>query len=342
MTTWAAYNKWGGGYNVYGGGYTGYKGAGDYNQRSRKASFDRPYDKNGSYFNWYELPALSLAEQLGIPLAYETDLELSTSPGLFQGARSLFFAGHDEYWTSGMRDNTLRIRGAGTNIALLSSNTAYRHIRLENSSVGRNRVVVVYKNAAEDPMTLTNPAEATQQWRLPPDPRPESSLTGVYYECNPVYGDFVVTDPHAWMFAGTGVKAGQHFPGLVNVETDRLTAGVPVPRPIQVVSQSPVTCQIPGAPVKTHSNAAYYTVPSGAGVFATGTMGWSCSLGGATGCRGNSVKAKRVPAVSGDFARLVTANVLRVFQQGPAGRVHPAVDNYRRYVSPPSRLTYTN
>ena len=45
VTTWAAYNMWGTGTNVYGnaqGTITGYA------KRSRKASFDRPYDKKGS------------------------------------------------------------------------------------------------------------------------------------------------------------------------------------------------------------------------------------------------------------------------------------------------------
>ncbi|MDJ0340659.1 hypothetical protein QMK19_11615 [Streptomyces sp. H10-C2] len=335
VTTWAAYNKWGDGTNVYGDA-RGTSGPG-YAKRSRKASFDRPYDRKGSYFNWYELPMLSVAEQLGIPLAYGTDLDLDNSPGLFRGARSVIFPGHDEYWSSNMRDNTLKIRDAGVNIAFFSSNAAYRHIRLEPSALGRDRVVVVYKDPSEDPVILKDPSQATQQWRLPPDPRPESVLTGVLYECNPVYAPFVVTDPDAWMFRGTGARAGSKYIGLVGVESDRLTAGVPVPRPIQVVGDSPLTCR--GA--KTRANAAYYTVPSGAGVFASGTMSWACSVYGNTGCL-EQPGDERVPEASGQFARTVTENILRAFAAGPAGRDHPAKDNYDRYVSPQSRMSFAH
>ncbi|MCM2421051.1 MULTISPECIES: N,N-dimethylformamidase beta subunit family domain-containing protein [unclassified Streptomyces] len=335
VTTWAAYNKWGGGTNVYGDS-RGTSGPG-YAKRSRKASFDRPYDGKGSPFNWYELPMLSIAERMGIPLAYETDTDLDNSAELFRGARSVIFPGHDEYWSAGMRDNTLKIRDAGVNIAFFSSNAAYRHIRLEPSSLGKDRVVVVYKDPSEDPMILKDPSQATQQWRLPPDPRPESVLTGVLYECNPVYAPFVVTDPDAWMFRGTGAKAGSKYIGLVGVESDRLMAGVPVPRPIQVVGDSPLTCR--GA--KTRANAAYYTVPSGAGVFATGTMSWACSVYGNTGCRDQGGE-QRVPEASGEFARQVSENILRVFAAGPAGRTYPARDNYARYVSPPSTMSFAH
>lgn len=333
VTTWAAYNKWGIGTNVYGdkeGPVAGYA------KRSRKASFDRPYDKKGSYFTWYELPMLSVAERLGLPMAYETDLDLDGSPRVFAGARSVIFAGHDEYWSLGMRDNALKIRDSGVNIAFFSSNTAYRHVRLESSRLGRDRVVVVYKDAAEDPMILKDPSQATQQWRLPPDPRPESVLTGVYYECNPVYAAYVVADPTSWIFRGTGAVKGGRYPGLVGVESDRLTRGVPVPRPIQIVASSPLTCR----GLHTRSQSSYYTVRSGAGVFSSGTMNWSCSVYGTTGCRARGIRA--VPARSGNFARRATENILRAFAAGPAARRHPATDNYARYAGPPSPLQYTH
>ncbi|WP_433891825.1 N,N-dimethylformamidase beta subunit family domain-containing protein [Streptomyces sp. CA-111067] len=333
VTTWAAYNTWGIGTNVYGSKLGTVAG---YAQRSRKASFDRPYNKGGSYFNWYELPMLSVAERMGLPLAYETDLDLDAHPAAFTRASALVFGGHDEYWSLGMRDRTLALRDAGTNVAFFSSNNAYRHIRLEPSALGPDRVVVVYKDAAEDPMILKDPTQTTQQWRLPPDPRPESVLTGVYYECNPVYAPYVVTDPGSWIFRGTGATAGSRYPGLVGVETDRLTSGVPVPRPIQVVASSPLTCH----GWHTRSQSAYYTVKSGAGVFSSGTMNWSCAVYGTTGCRNHGQRP--VPTTSGDFARRATENILRAFAAGPAGRAHPATDNYAQYVGRPGPLQYTH
>jgi N,N-dimethylformamidase beta subunit-like protein len=243
-TTWLAYNRWGGGWNIYGGP----KGAkADYDGRSRKASLDRPYDKNGSYFNWYELPMLTLAERMGIPLAYATDHDLHAGTERFAGARALVFAGHDEYWTSGMREHTLALRDSGTNLAFLGANTACRHVRLEPSTqgLGADRVMTCFKRADEDPYLSTDPDECTQQWRLPPNPRPESALCGVQYEANPVDVEFVVTEPDVWLFEGTGAVKGSSYGRLVRVEYDKLFSDVPVPRPIQVLSDSPLSVHAP-------------------------------------------------------------------------------------------------
>src|SRR5262249_59955259 len=110
----------------------------------------------------------------------------------------------------------------------------------------------------------------------PPHPDPESSLTGTLYESNPVSAAYVVAAPHAWMFAGTRVRKGTRFRGLVGIEYDRVNPGSPVERPIEILSHSPVTCR----GVNSYSDSAYYTHSSGAGVFNTGTMRWVASFGG--------------------------------------------------------------
>jgi len=334
-TTWAAYNTWGG-YNVYGGpNGTGKDKTGkektDYANRSRKAGFDRPYDKVGAPGTWYEQPVLVTAERMGAPLAYATDIELHADPDLFKGATALFFPGHDEYWSAAMMHNVTAMRDNGTNIAFLASNTAYRHVRMEPSALGADRVVTVYKDPSEDPMLATNPDDATQQWRQPPNPRPESALTGILYEGNPVQAAYVVTEPDVWFFAGTGAKKGDKYPGLVGVEWDRLTRDVPVPRPIQVVSESPL---LKGGKTPTVAHTSYYTTPSGSGVFSSGTMQWSCSVN-------NDQCAKRLAPKSVAFARKVTENLFTEFSKGPVGKVHPARDNYEQYAKPLSNSDYS-
>ncbi|KWX02120.1 hypothetical protein C3Y87_01100 [Carbonactinospora thermoautotrophica] len=318
VTTWQAYNSW--------GGYSLYHGPKGFADRSRKVSFDRPYDATGaSKFLTYEQPLIVQAEKLGIPLAYITNLELAADPHILDGARALLSPGHDEYWSTAMRAHATRARDSGTNIAFLGANAVNRHIRFEASPLGAQRVIVCYKSATEDPMYSRDRAETTQDWRLPPNPRPESVLTGVFYECNPVHADYVVADPDAWMFRGTGVRRGTRLKGLVAIEYDRVNLDVPTPRPIQIVAHSPVTCQ--GR--RSHADSAYYTVRSGAGVFAVGTMDWVCALG--SGC------GRYVDQRSREFARQVTRNVLEVFAAGPAGRVHPARDNVARILSAGSR-----
>lgn len=337
VTTWQAYNVWGGGYNLYSGPLDADSDPYAepepselaYDQRSRKVSFDRPQPIKGMLFIWHELPVLSTAEKLGIPMAYATDVELDDEPALFAGARTLVFPGHDEYWSAAMRQNVISIRDAGTNIAFFGANTAYRHIRFEDSALGRKRVVVCYKRFEEDPLAHSDPEDATQQWRLAPDPRPESALTGVLYEANPVDAAFVVAEPDAWVFAGTGVAKGDSFPHLVGSEYDKLTTAVPVPRPIQVLSDSPLHTR--GA--YSNANSSYYTTPSGSGVFSSGTLVWGPALPGGG-------LAASFGARTSTFVEQVTTNILMAFQQGPAGRTHPARDNYPTYARPVTKMDY--
>src|SRR5262249_43339729 len=117
----------------------------------------------------------------------------------------------------------------------------------------------------------------TTDWRNNPDPRPESSLTGTYYESNQpgLTAAMVVVDPGAWMFEGTGVTAGTRWPGMIREEYDRGTPGAPTPRRLPVPHPPPLRC----GGKASHSDMAYYTVPSGAAVLDTGTLRFEPHLG---------------------------------------------------------------
>ncbi len=313
VTTWQAYNMW--------GGYDLYEGPGGFANRSRAVSFDRPYQHNrrdtgAEWFLSYDQAAVALAEKTGVPLAYETDVDLDTNPGLLTRARAVITLGHDEYYSAAMRARLMAARAAGTNIAFLGANAVFRHVRFASSRFGHDRIVICYKVAAEDPLLGKDNAATTQDWREPPDPRPESVLTGVYYQCNPVSASYVVYDPHNWIFAGTHARKGESFAGVVGPEYDRVDGSVPVPRPIEVLSHSPLTC---GGTV-SYADSVYYTTSSGAGVFAAGTMRWVCALRGAACGHG-------VTRAAGLFVDTATTNLLRAFAAGPAGRTHPARDN---------------
>jgi hypothetical protein len=309
VTTWQAYNLW--------GGYDLYDGPQGFADRSRTVTFDRPYADNGAeWFLAFDQAAISLAERSGVPLAYETDVDLDKNPGILNGARAVISLGHDEYYSAAMRQALLNARNAGTNLAFLGANAMYRHIRFASSALGADRLEICYKVAAEDPLYGQDNAATTQDWRDPPDPRPESVITGVFYECNPVSGPYVVFDPGNWIFAGTHVRKGTTFPGMVGPEYDRVNIGVPVPRPMEVLAHSPLTC----GGVRSFADSAYYTVPSGAGVFASGTMRWVCALRGPYCGHG-------VTWAADHFVRRATENLLRAFAAGPAGRAHPVRGN---------------
>ncbi|HEY2577719.1 MAG TPA: N,N-dimethylformamidase beta subunit family domain-containing protein [Streptosporangiaceae bacterium] len=313
VSTWQAYNTWGG-YDLY----HGPGGIADYSNRALSVSLDRPYDASGAYmFLYHERKVIALAERLGIPVAYTTNLDIAADPGLLHGASALLSLGHDEYWSPPERANVTAARDAGVNLAFLGANCMFRRTRLASTRLGERRQVICYKTSyTQDPMYGKDNALVTSDWREPPSPDPESSLTGTLYESNPANASYVVATPGCWLFAGTGVRKGTRFTGLVGIEYDRVNPDSPVERPIQILSHSPLTCR----GVNSYADSAYYTHSSGAGVFNTGTMRWVAAMA-------YPLPPFGLNAHTAAFTSQVTANVLRAFAGGPAAAKHPAEDN---------------
>ena len=306
VATWQAYNTW--------GGYDLYKGPGQsYGNRSLAVSLDRPYDGNGAeMFLTYERNVVKLAESLGLPLAYVTGMDIDANPHLLDGAAALITLGHDEYWSPSERAHVTAARDIGVNLAFFGANALFRRIRLDAGG----RLVICYKTSyAQDPMYGVHNALVTSDWRDPPAPDPESSLIGTSYEGYPATAAYQVVAPDSWLFAGTGVAEGDRFANLVGIEYDRVNPAYPVPRPIQVLSHSPLVCL--GA--RSFGDSAYYTHSGGAGVFNSGTMRWVEAI---YGDRPHGIGG-RTPA----FVRQVTTNLLHAFADGPAAAKYPARDN---------------
>ncbi|MFF0345288.1 N,N-dimethylformamidase beta subunit family domain-containing protein [Kribbella sp. NPDC004875] len=318
VNTYQAYNQWGG-YSLYNGPDKSFA------SRAHRVTFDRPYDGNGARtLVQSEMPLIQLAERSGVPLAYLTSVDLATAPGALAGARGVVSLGHDEYWTVAMRNAVTKARDAGTNVAFLGANAVYWRVRYENSPLGADRVVVGYKDATADP--VKNRPDTTAKWRSKPDPRPENSLTGMLYECFPAVGAFTVHDRGFFLFSGT---RGTSFPGLVSTEVDRAYPIPGTPANLQAVAHSAVSC---GPGVHTFSDATYYTVASGAGVFDTGSMEWVPAL------RAPNSKLS-LTAAGVAFARTVTTNLIRAMAAGPMGRTYPARGNLATLGASPSTST---
>ncbi|SEG83374.1 hypothetical protein SAMN05216223_11461 [Actinacidiphila yanglinensis] len=310
--TWQAYNDWGGNCLYYGAGRS-------YERRAYEVSFERPYAGRGAEkFLAYERAAVVLAERSGIPLAYTTGMDVHRDPGVLAGATTAVALGHDEYWTPEQRQHVTAARDAGTNLLFLGANTCFRRIRLQPGPATAPPAVVCFKtDFSADPYLADHPTMATTDFRSGPGSDPESSLTGVLYEGFPTDAPYVVENPDHWAFRGTGVRRGESFAHLVGVEYDRVTPDSPTPAPIEVVAHSPLVCQ--GR--RSHSDSAYYTAPSGAGVFATGTMRWVEGLMAGTGLDGVD---HTMDARTRAFVTQVTENVLTGFAAGPAARHRPA------------------
>ncbi len=266
VNTWQAYNPWGG-KSLYPFNSTDLAPA-------VRVSFDRPlaFTAQGP-FDW-EYNLVRFLEHEGYDVSYQTDLETDLRPESLLEHRLVIVAGHDEYWSKRMRDAFDAARAAGTNLAFTGSNAAYWQIRYENGT----RTIVGYKEAAPDPEP--DSALRTVQFRQLVPPRPECELMGVMYyrirerQEGPV--DYTVTtaatsDP--W-FAGTGLKPGDKVLDVVGNEWDSLPEA-PVPP----------ECSKPGLVDLFHyegppqnADAARYTAPSGARIFAGGAQQLSWSL----------------------------------------------------------------
>jgi hypothetical protein len=321
VTTWQAYNRW--------GGRSLYVGPdGSLETRSRVVSFDRPYHGSGaSELLGNEYPLVRLVESLGLDVTYWTDIDLHRHPERLLAHRALVSLGHDEYWSTRMRRGAEAARAHGVNLAFLGANAVYRHIRLRPSPTGPDREEVNYKpwSLGDDPAWKTDPSQVTTDWRRPPLNDPESRLLGAQYECNPTHAAGVVVQPSSWLLAGTGVRAGTRLPGLVGDEYDRVQPGAPRPPRVEVLLHSPVHCR--GA---SFADTTYYTTRSGAGVFDAGTSSWVCQLS-------RACATTRRSAITARVVRAVTAKLLRVFSSGPAGARHPSRSNLASLGIEPAR-----
>jgi len=90
-----------------------------------------------------------------------------------------------------------------------------------------------------------------------------------------------------------------------------------------VVGYSRFPCG-PGRP--TASTGVYWVAPSGAGVFAAGTMRWACAMGD---------HCPKIPDAGVlRIVQRVSTNVLTAFATPRAGAQYPAEDTVDRYLLP--------
>ena len=305
--TWQAYNTW--------GGRSLYRSEnGTFAQRSFAVSLDRPMAATGrTVFYAFEIPIFQQAEAADVPLAYTTNIDISHSNGsVLDGAKGVVSTGHDEYWTVPYRNALEKARDAGTNVAFLGANAGYWRVRLNDSDAGPNRTVTCYKSAGLDP---TTGPQTTARFRDSPDSRPEAAITGQMYDAFPAYGDMTIRDPDFFLFDGTDVREGQKISKLLGPETDRYYPISASPDRLQIPALSPVTCNGKA----TWSTMTYYGADSGAGVVATGTMGWTRALP-------RPINAG-FPQQTTEFVSHVTNNLLQAMAAGPMANDHAVSDD---------------
>ena len=197
-----------------------------------------------SGWHTWERNFVSWAEKNGYEMDYAASSDLEFRSGILEHYPLVLSVGHDEYWSSPMRDHLEGFIAAGGNVAFLSGNVAYWQVRSED----RGRALVCWKDEyPQDPVYNSGPrALLSTMWCHRLIGRPENQLTGVsfayggYHRFFDQFHDaahaYTVHRPDHWLFEGTGLKQGDLLgaaDGIVNYECDgcafETVDGVPVP-----------------------------------------------------------------------------------------------------------------
>ncbi len=339
VTTWQAYNRWGG-YSLYYGNrnqalsFTHAPAGGTYADRARVVSFDRPYDHDwasgAADFTGNEFPVIYQAERLGLDVTYWTDVDLHARPELLASHRALISLGHDEYWSAEMRDGAAQAVAAGVNLAFLGANACYRQVRFEPSPLGPDRRQVCYKAADEDPLLGQDDSLVTVNWPEAPVSRPEAELIGSTYQDIDARADLVFTDPGSWLLDGVSLPAGNRLAGVIVGEFDRYVPRGGGPANLDVIAHSVVPNR-----GNNYSDITWYTVPGGGGgVFAAGNANWVNALSDSTLVPPNVVPGP-TPGVTAALLR-VMENLYSVIGTGPASLARPSQGTWAAVYSPGS------
>lgn len=241
-----------------------------------EVSYDRPYVSafgSGMYL-WYEYWIVRLMEQYGYDITYGSNLDFSRFNNYLNGIGAFVHGGHDEYWTAEERAQVqAAVESGQTSLAYFGANGGYWRTRvLPNSSGAPNRTLVCYKAAIDrDPIP-----NSTIRFRDSPNANPENGLFGIQYDgWLTTYYPLIVKDPTHWLFAGTGVAAGDRFFGIVGNEIDNIQQNGFSPSGMNVIAESPlITAE--GIPDVQHT--VERTLPNGRLIFAAGAIMWGAGL----------------------------------------------------------------
>ena len=301
--TWQAYNRWPSQFSLYDDGVEQWFWGGDV-----QVSFARPYGKycqildaplstgSGEWFLW-EFPFAFWLEQHGFDVSYISNLDTHRDAAGLRRARGFLSVGHDEYWSPAMYENVRAARDAGVSLGFFSGNAVCGRVLFDERVRAFERVGVF------------GPAGGMREFAKMSSLKHErpfaNELTGAH-STGPVTGgaDWICSAPEHWVFAGTGMKAGDGIAGLVGWEWH----GDPAPiAGLEIVATGP-TQSAPDMPNGGVYTATVYPGPRGNIVFNAATCWWADALSEPPGYVRPKVYA--APRGPDQRAQRITRNVL--------------------------------
>lgn len=222
--TWQAYNIWPSRFSLYTHPRGGQGPWAD-------VSFDRPYGRQSQFagivndplsvgsgeFLSFEQPLSYFLEQHGYDVTYCSNSDLLT-PDRGLKCKAFLSVGHDEYWDIRQFRSVEKLRDGGVNLLFLSGNSVCWVTPFRTGYDGRpNRIIF-----RGGPYGGDQPYAVERDKNHGPFPErgPDEGLLMGARNTRPINGggDWTITKPDHWMFAGTGVKPGDRIPGLVGWE----------------------------------------------------------------------------------------------------------------------------
>ena len=265
-STWAAYNHWGGPSFYMGSSHSSlrrplpkgflYKEDPMSHRIAHYMNWDGPMREkiqSQKYSAWcmaagwanQEVLFVRWAEENGLKLGYAISEDLEKNPRLLDGYPLYISVGHDEYWSTAMRDNVESFVFSGGKAAFFSGNTAFWQARFEDN----RQTLVSYKtNLEADPLYNSSHApELTTMWSDPLVGRPESEMTGVSFSRGGYAhmpnapkgtGGYKVWEPEHWAFDSISTTVGSDL-GVEDITVAYECDGCPIqiidgiPKPIE-------------------------------------------------------------------------------------------------------------
>lgn len=306
--TYQAYNFWGG-ESFYAGAHT----------TAPTVSFDRPCQL-WDYIE-FESQAVRWFDAADTPIDFCTNADLERDPHLLDGYQLFISSGHDEYWSTTMRNRLAGWVEAGGNALFLTANACYRPVCFDTSGTRMSR-------ATQPGVFWTNWAQAG---------RPESDTIGANWsagrwEAAIAHRGFVVRRPDHWLFEGTSLAELDTFgadAAVIGYETDAVawedqegwpltlgTGGTPTDFAILATALLPEWVDEPGLP-KT-ATIGWFRRGRGI-VFDVGTTAWSRALAvdpTVQRMTANLLRRLKKPEVleGGTFYAVTAAGDLRVYR----------------------------
>jgi hypothetical protein len=312
LTTFQAYNYWGGG-SLYSHSQDSLSLA-----PTDTIAMDRPLTLISSQSNeYFAQNFMKVLADSGYSMEFCNNIDLDRDSvgfglNLLSNYKMLVLWNHDEYWSPNERDNAIAFIGIHGNIARFAPNTCYWRVNWDSTTngVGPHRRLVCLKNNVP---WRTTPED---QWRELGEEFHEARFLGSEYETG--YNLHAPSDsllrPDHWIFRNTNLALGDTFgigyvqnnvrKGIVAGEIDNTKISWPPFPTIDTLAERAVLSSLEsGSGYLRHQMIYYEDTASNARVFAQGASGWIDAL--QIGPGGDSTDRQRI--------RTITINIISHF-----------------------------